>query len=412
MKFSDFMMSIHEHDVDLSTYMAPNNFTTAKEEFLTNPELVMPNFTYDYYDFKESLTRLDEIEQQLFTASSSLHATQVQIIVEYLASVKTKLTGLMAMQQYREQRSLGVTQESIAALRKTITDMNLALNSPPKSKTYRYLLDNPTIRRTSFVPKPKTIQKFGELLDQKWAKSFSRIDTAKGEYSPQEVCDLVNTVIREDFGFATEFRAKIDEKKTNMNVDQSSRILDIPSKRSNGKYTSKTIRKKVLGHETFGHLYRAAFMQAKHPEIGIPLPGYNIFEEGVTKCIEQALDGEYELAGAESYVICGIAFCDKTTFREAFNRYCEYMRVRKASFALSEKTMGIIFSRTTRAFRGTGDIPWSASTVYFKGPEKVWPFIEQHIDDPKLLWRLLFESGKTDPTLKSHQQLLRLYEEL
>ena len=127
MKFSDFMMSIHEHDVDLSTYMAPNNFTTAKEEFLTNPELVMPNFTYDYYDFKESLTRLDEIEQQLFTASSSLHATQVQIIVEYLASVKTKLTGLMAMQQYREQRSLGVTQESIAALRKTITDMNLAL---------------------------------------------------------------------------------------------------------------------------------------------------------------------------------------------------------------------------------------------------------------------------------------------
>lgn len=152
-------------------------------------------------------------------------------------------------------------------------------------------------------------------------------------------------------------------------------------------------------------------MQAKHPEIGIPLPGYDTFEEGVTKCIEQALRGNYESAGAVSYNVCGAAFCDKLTFREAFDRHCEYVRIRNASVALSEKAINAAFARTTRAFRGTGDIPWSASTVYFDGPEKVWPFIEEHIDEPEVLWKLLFESGKTDPTLESHRKLLELYDE-
>ncbi len=411
MKFSDFMMAIHACDVDLPTYMTPNNFTVARKEFLANPELIMPNFTYDRYDFTEELAKLGEIEQELLATSSDLRPAQAQIVTEYIANVKTKLTGLIAMQQYREQRSLNASQASLAALRKTIEDMNATLNSPPDPGIYRYLLKNPVTRHAYFVPKPETVQKFRELLDQKWAKSFTRIDATREEYSPQEVCDLVNTIIQEDFGFETSFWARVDEKKTGMNVDQINRILDIPRKRSGGKYTPSTLRKIVLGHETFGHLYRAAFMQTKHPEIGIPLPGYITFEEGVTKCIEQALGGEYKLAGAESYVICGIAFCDKMTFRQAFNRYCEYMYIRKASFELSEETINILFSRTTRAFRGTGDIPWSDSTVYLNGPEKVWPFIEKHIDDPEFLWKMLFESGKTDPTLSSHQKLVELYEE-
>lgn len=410
-KFSDFMMAIHACDVDLPTYMTPNNFTAAKEEFLANPELSMPNFTYDNYDFTEELAKLSEIEKELLATSSDLHPAQAKIVTEYIANVKTKLTDLMAMQQYRDQRSLNASPASLAALRKSIEDMNATLNSLPEPETYRYLLEHPTAEHTNFVPKPETIQKFGELLNQKWAKSFARIDTTKEEYSPQEVCDLVNTIIQEDFGFETSFRARVDEKKTCMNVDQINRVLDIPLRRSSGKYTPSTLRKIVLGHETFGHLYRAAFMQAKHPEIGIPLPGYITFEEGVTKCIEQALGGEYELAGAESYVICGIAFCDKMTFREAFDRYCEYICIRGASSALSEKTISVLFSRTVRAFRGTGDIPWSGSTVYFNGPEKVWPFIERHIDDPEFLWKMLFESGKTDPTLSSHQKLVELYEE-
>ncbi len=391
-------MEVHACDVDLVRYMTPNNFATAEREFLTSQRSIMPNFTYDHYDFNGQLAKLSEIDHQLDDEQSGLHPAQVQIISEYLAEVKLKLENLMTMQRYREERDSGASQASLAPLRKSIEDANVRLNGLPEPDVYRCLLENPTAKNTvGFVPEPELIQKFREIFENKWAKSFTRIDKAKYKYSAQEVCDLVNTIIREDFEFKTDFYAEVDEKKTGMNVDQIDHILNVPLYRSNGDFTPETVRRIVLGHETFGHLYRAAFMQSKYPEIGIPLPGYITFEEGVTKCIEQALSGKFEAPGVESYVICGLAACDKLNFKEAFDRYCEYARIRRASPALSEKDLRIIFARTARAFRGTGDIPWSNSIVYFTGPDKVWQFIDRNIDNPELLWRKMFESGKTDP---------------
>lgn len=408
--FTDFMTAIHKHEVDLPTYMTPNNFDTAREEFLANPELEKPNFVYDPYDFTENLRELEEIRWQFSEVpAAGIHASQRAIIAQYLKTVQAKLDTLTMMQTYRSNER-GAKKAVCNAATLGVRQGNLDLNRVPEIPTYEYLLNNPTVKTLGFTPKPETIQKFRELTEQKWSKSFARIDMEESEYTPQEVCDLVNTVIWEDFGFETDFRAEVDEKKALMNVDQTRHVLDIPAKRVNGKFSPQTIRDKVLGHELFGHVYRAAYMQAKHPELSIPLPGYDTFEEGVTKCMEQALNGKCEILGADSYVICGLAYCDSLTFRGAFDSFCEYKVAKNGGKELSPKAINTIFSRTARAFRGTGEVSWTASTVYFNGPAKVWPFIEANIDEPEKLWHLLFESGKTDPTLSSHQNLLRLYE--
>lgn len=194
-----------------------------------------------------------------------------------------------------------------------------------------------------------------------------------------------------------------------MGINQLEHIFEIPAKRANGKFTPKNLRNKVLGHELFGHVYRAAYICPKHPELAITLPCYEVFEEGVTKCIEQALGKGYEISGMESYLLCGMAYCDQLDFRGVFERYLSHRKKQKPDKEITQKTIDTIFSRTNRAFRGTGDIPWTASTVYFNGPHKVWPFIEKLLDQPEKLWHLMFESGKTDPTLTAHQELLKCY---
>lgn len=412
--FYDLMEAVRSCDVDMPTYMSPNNFDEAMAEFFRNSDLRTPNFTYDSYDFTEKRLKLEEIREAIrngTVADYGLEAAQSNLLCKYASEVHAKLADLHLIQAYREAKQSGASKEELIGIRTHIEDFNKILNGLPDEKLYRQLINDPSLKGVGFVPDPVVVQRFGALLEQRWGKSLSRIDNTKTEYTTEEVCDLANTVLKEDFDFETDFRAVIDLKKKGMNVNQLEHVLELPAIRANGPYKPKIIRKKVLGHEMFGHLYRAAcIIYLGFQELAMLLPGYEIFEEGVTKCIEQALGDGYSINDpADHYVVCGAALHDGLDFRATLEKLNEYRKAKEPDKEVTDRKMTARFQRVTRAFRGTGEIPWTATTIYLDGPRKVWPLITALIDQPEKLWKLLFESGKTDPTLASHQELLKCY---
>ncbi len=413
MKLEDFaqvMQEIRDLDVSMVDYLSPRNYEIAKEEFLADARLRKPNFEYDEYDLSDREKELSEVSKRLARKNDDAFERMAQ---EYLSVVNMHLWTLKQMQLYRYFVKRNQSNVSEIRLRqKLLAQCNGILHHAPNETYYHWLLNDTAEAKKLFEPDPEIRQRFRELVESKWKKSLARVDLKREVYQPEEVCALANAVLQEDLGFETDFRAELNAQRKLMNINQLKHIFELPVERSNGGYTPEVVRSLVLGHETFGHIYRTAFMWLKHSELAMRLPGYEVFEEGVTMCLEQALSDNITVGiptSVENYIINGLAYCDKLDFRDTFEKYCDYYRARMAIAELDQKTVNAIFGRVARCFRGTGDVPWTASIVYFEGPLLVWQYIERLIDQPERLWRNLFEAGKTDPTLPLHRNLLKAY---
>ncbi|MBR2994592.1 DUF1704 domain-containing protein [Candidatus Saccharibacteria bacterium] len=160
----------------------------------------------------------------------------------------------------------------------------------------------------------------------------------------------------------------------------------------------------TIAHELCTHAYRALVYE-EHPIAAFSheLPGNEEIDEGIAKCCEQAVAGKYSDSGIEHYINIGLANFKGKNFREIFEiqqkllylQKCKPDETPEAKAARFHEKDSAIFSRTTRCFRGTGELPNNKDLVYYNGANRVWKYIEDHIDDPDLL-DSLFLSGKSD----------------
>ncbi len=111
-------------------------------------------------------------------------------------------------------------------------------------------------------------------------------------------------------------------------------------------------------------------------------------DEGIAECVEQALKGEYEDFGVDHYINIGLATFKNKNFREVYE-------IQKDLKSLTGEDDSKVLNAVQRCFRGTGELPNNKDLAYYNGVNRVWCYIEEHLDDPEL-FDSLFLSGKAD----------------
>lgn len=442
MNFAERMALIQSLEPDLVSELSPTNLEEAKEQFLTDTTLARPAFVYG--NAREHLVE-EEIARVLPAAFDRAGYEEMacrDILMLAVQRLHMQLSLLSAIEDSREnfdsnlleaqEFSQEIWSYNTVLYGKINEDIFYALLEQQLAKTSKHSLlsremvlveemrgwlESPEAQNRNaavFVPKPETVQQFGELCRQKMAKSLDRVPMDRDELTADEVCRLVNTILQEDFPYPVEFRAVINEQLKSINVNQHKGTIELPRQRGIGPYTPCVVREIVIGHEVMTHVARTIFAQAHIPDLAVPLPGYGEFEEGVAKAVEQALNGNYQGPNTDHYLAIGMAVCKNLSFREVFDRQCALNLLIKVKPTDTEaevrrkaaKVQNTAFTRTTRCFRGTGRVPLTKDLVYYNGQMRAWHYIENRIDEPEKLWRMLFESGKTDPTNSLHQELM------
>lgn len=440
MKFAEAMAMLEQAGPELVTELTPANAKQAQENFLADETKVKPDFVYDdATDYLESMKKvaqlMKEVKQEEFSEA------QLMIFREVWRQTKMKYIMLDAIRHYRHSRS--------ELARKTTASCALDLFGKPEEDIYRSLwaerleqiterLDRLSAKDSHlsevkedlarlkdrflipmktkpaiFVPQPSTVTKFRDFCWQRWRKTLERVDLEK-IYTPEEVCGLLNTIFQEDFSYPVKWSAVISKNKTALNTNQIKRQYEIPRHRAKGPYTGKVILSIIIGHELLVHVARREYAEAHYPDLAVPFPDYLEFEEGVAKTVEQALGDGFERNGIDHYLTAGMAFYDRMNFREIFEVHRDQLflqsiepndtpevRAKKKQKAINEA-----YRLTLRCLRGTGVVPLTNNLVYYNGTMRAWRYIEERIDQPDKLEKILFCSGKTDPTNALHQKML------
>lgn len=434
MDFAQKMQFLQQLEPSLITEIAPTNYAEAKEEFLSHPRLRTPSFVYGHspHDHREE----DEICYQamrIFGKSAFASEDEHQAFWEYSHYIENTIKLLDAMQTYRG----GKTNQAGA-----IKGRNYDLYDEIDCETYRALLGREVAMQRSrdldrrdalaleeildkyeiiepkdsklFIPKPETVRAFGELCQAKWQRSFDRVVRSK-EYDADDVADLLREIIYFELPAAKSFQVVVNKERQSLCVKYKQHLIEIPARRAKGPYTTNVLLRTVIGHELMTHVMRTAWAEENCPEVAVPLAGYNEFEEGLARAVEQGLQQMYYPAGAWHYIAIGMAEFDQADFREVFQvqrtlRFLKMVDPRHSEAACEKRWQEATdqaFQCTMRCFRGTGDIPLRKDLMYFNGQQRVWRLIEKHIAErPEELYQSLFESGKTDITNAKHRSLL------
>lgn len=443
MDFAEKMRFLQQLEPSLITELAPTNYAEAKEEFLANPELRTPNFVYGNSRRKFGYNEEGQICDsaiKIFGGSSLVNGDQYQVLLEYVNHILDTLHLLRDMQDYREESDLGKDHNVYTV--GTIRKLNRELYGEIDCETYRALLGREVAMQRSrdldrrdalalseildkyeviepkdaklFIPKLETVRAFGELCQSKWQRSFDRVVRSK-EYDADDVADLLREIIYFDLPAAKSFQVVVNKDRQSLCVRYKQHLIEFPARRAKGPYTTNVLLRTVIGHELMTHVMRTAWAEENCSEVAVPLAGYNEFEEGLARAVEQGLQQMYYPAGAWHYIAIGMAELDQADFREVFQvqrtlRFLKMVDPRHSEAAREERWQEATdqaFQCTMRCFRGTGDIPLRKDLMYFNGQQRVWRLIEKHISErPEELYQSLFESGKTDITNANHRSLL------
>lgn len=421
--------------------LTPTNLPEAREEFLADDTIITPRFEYGKLDEEKvnaNLATLFEVyEQTRETELSQPDRLAVGILTDDRAKANAFLRDTIDYQQAStpEEKEVAAKAHEFSGgelygkpdeatfkhlLKNELAAIDVESLSPEDREMYDSLVEEVGDLGESdiepFQPKPETVARFSEMINELYGPFFKHIPEDKDSFTMQEACDIANEIIREEIGEDyTGYRAVIREDATNCSVNHETREIIFPAERSAGNFTREGL-KRILVHEFGTHVYRAmVYEEDETTALSHEMPGNEEIDEGIAKCCEQAITGEYSVSGVEHYINIGLAFFKGKNFREVFEiqRKIAYLKgcgrnpkespeEREARFHKSDK---LIFSRTMRCFRGTGELPNCKDLVYYNGAMKVWKYIEENIDDPDLLDHL-FLSGKTDITDKDQERLV------
>lgn len=429
-KFQELMEKMAKVNVMPSSKLNATNVEEAKREFLANPDMTTPNFQYadlNLADVMERLRVLDGLMQE--SASAELMELERSILQMVSEFYRERLLFLYHTIMYQQT-------ERFPEERKTVQNeymrVNVRLYGEPDYRTFRALLceklnEVPVgqlseVSRVQYIqlrerllggapevspvyaPSRETVAGFAELLEDFFGEFLAHMPEDKEVFTSEEACAILNEIIRQELPDTTKFRAVVSEKAENISVDQANRRIKIPQHRAKGELSREDVRALLIGHELGVHAYRSiAVEDATIPAIVHGFPDRHGADEGLAKCVEQALRGEYAVSGVYHYINIGLATFRGMNFREVFEAERDLKMLLEArldetpeEYAVRRrKTENAVFNDVRRCFRGTGVLPNFKDLVYFNGSQQVWRFIEEHIGSYDFL-ETLFLSGKTD----------------
>jgi len=412
---------IDKTNVTVYEKLNASNDKVAKAEFLDNPDLVHPNNEYGNLNEEEvhkNLEELDSIEQSL--ASSWMNDKQKRLIAMVLNDSRKKNEFLAANLAYNTAN----TPEEKAKMAEWHKEANANLYGEPNESTFYALLNEKLasikpeqlseeersiydrlIERASlpegvenkrFKPQPETIERFSELVKDFFENFLKHIPEEQEKFSSKEAAKIVNEIVATEFGSdEIDYHAVIDEKVSNASASRG--VIKFPS---DAMYDRGRLSALIV-HELGTHAMRAIPYQLQEIKpFATSMPDNETFDEGIAGCVEQALKGEYRDFGVDHYINIGLATFKGMNFREIYEFQMDLKR-------LTGENTGKVLNAVQRCFRGTGELPNNKDLAYYNGVERVWRYIEEHIDDLEL-FDTLFLSGKTD--IQNPEQEALVYE--
>lgn len=431
---------IDKTDVTVYEKLNATNMKAARDEFLSDSSLIHPNNIYgklDPEEVSENLATLDTVEAEL-TDDDTISDKQKRYINIVLDDHRRANDFLAANIAYNSATTPEEKAEAAAYHRET----NEAYFGKPDEDTFYTLLQEKLdkihpealrpedqaiyqsllgaigpmkpVEKGRFKPQPETVARFSEIVQDFFEGPLSHIPEDQETFTPDEAANIVNEIIHEEIGDdETNYRAKVHPERASASVDPVARSITFPGSRPKGDYTRKELQT-IIVHELGTHVFRAVTYE-KHPLIALShgLPGNEEWDGGVAKCVEQAIAGEYQDSGIDHYINIGLATFKDKNFREVFDigtmlKFLEGAKPDETDAERAERLEKIRianFNPVQRCFRGTGELVNNKDLVYYNGANKVWQYIEEHIDDPELMDRL-FLDGKTLPTEPDQASLI------
>lgn len=409
--FGELVGQIASTDVEVYKRLNASNDKEAKAEFVERPELVHPRNEYGNLDAEEvrrNLGTLDMVEEQLVGAGlSDKRQRLVGLLVE---DCRRKNVFLAANLAYND----ATTEEEKAQAAEFHRQANEALYGRPDEQTFYTLLNEQLaqikVEELSeedralydrmmeqigpieqpeggrFKPRPETVERFAELTEHFFGGFLAHIPDGQEEFSSEEVVGILNEILETEFGEGeVPYRAVVDEKASNADASHEQRLINFPP----GKTYSRAKVKGLMVHELGTHVMRAIpYMDSEIRAFSTGLPGNETFDEGIAKCVEQAINGRYEDSGIDHYINIGLATFKGKNFREVYD-------IQMALKHLTGKNSGTVLNAVQRCFRGTGEMPNNKDLAYYNGANQVWEYIDEHLDDPEL-FDDLFLTGKAN----------------
>lgn len=437
--FHELLEKVSATDITVYEILNPTNTASARAEFISNPNLTKPNFEQGninptvisqnlgtisniYSEIENAnLSNIEELTLQIITDDNAKKNAFVQDCINYnAATTPAEKAACAETHQFTNEALYGLPDEDTfySLLSDQLAKISVDSLSDADKKLYDSLIsDIGEIKPTNvdrFKPHPETVERFSEMVNLLFENFWQHIPEGKDEFTTEEACAITNQIIQDEIGQDnTEYRAIMSEQDTNVSVNHDKRAIIFPVNRAAGNF-SRLGLKKILVHELCTHAYRAlVYEDSEIPALSHGLPGNVDIDEGIAKCCEQAVEGKYSDSGVEHYINIGLANFKHKNFREVFDiqQKLLYLKGCKPEESDADKSSriheknNIIFNRTMRCFRGTGELPNNKDLVYYNGANLVWHYIEDHIDDPNLLDNL-FLSGKSNILDENQSRLI------
>lgn len=421
--FDEISELISESDITVYERLNPTNAKAAKEEFLQNPEMTRPNYEYGNLrasEISKNFRYLQQAESKLDSVelTDSRHRLLDYLIdsnrrknnflaanLAYNLATNPESKQLMAEQHREANEALyGKADEGTfyALLKEQIARIDYDGLSDDNKKVYNELLEDigpiPETTGDRFIPQPETVERFSELVNDFYGGFLEHIPEGKESFSSEDMVDIINEILDEEMQDSN-YRARIDPNVSNASAEhkKGDRRIVFPE----GKTYTLSRAKALIVHELGTHVLRATTyaddpIDAFSTETG--MPDTEEFEEGVAKAVEQAINGKFDPfdSGIDHYINIGLATFKNKNFREVYN-------IQSKLKQLTGGDVDTVFVRVQRCFRGTGELPNNKDLIYYNGANRVWQYIENHIDDPEL-FDTLFLTGKTDYLNPEHER--------
>ena len=416
--FNDIVERIGTTYLTVYEQLNASNDKEAKAEFLANPDLVHPRNEYGNLDIEKVLQNLDTLNGVSNELKQSWLTDKEARLAEALAdSSRKKNEFLLANFAYNNAETPEDKASAAAEHKRT----NEALYGTPDESTFYSILQEkiskimpktpeeqarlddllskigtlPEVQVGRFKPKQETVERFSELIRDFFGDFLKYLTEDKNSFTSEEMTSIVNSILENEFDGNPGYKAVIDSEVSNASANHEQRIIKFPQ----DKEYSRDYAAALIVHELGSHVMRAIpYMEHGIPALSIGLPDNETFDEGVAKCVEQAIKGKYKDSGIDHYINIGLANFKGKNFREIYD-------IQMAIKELSGKKTGTVLNSVQRCFRGTGELPNNKDLAYYNGAEQVWRYIEAHIDDPELMDHL-FLSGKTVVTDKDQERVI------
>lgn len=424
-----------ELEPKILTAFTPENAKVAKADFLANASLDKPANNYSKLSVESAgklIDDIDDFETQLEKTESGINPKLIDVYSSSFDFYKKKAEFIKIAAEYNTSDDSDIKSQKA----REFMDLNIELFNEPDKSVYQSLinekfkkikkdkLDQSSLglyeelklsisgneaESKRFVPSQELVDEMGERLDFLFANFFRHLPDQE-KFNPEEIASIFGAIVSEEFhGAADDWKIDLSDKKKAITVNSEEKTIYIPIDR---KPAARADLKGLIAHEIGTHMMRAVMgEQSGIGMLQLGLDGYTDAEEGVAKVLEQSAKGKFSDSGIDHYITIGLAYFENMNFRQVFDFKWKMNAIEKAAKngeltgEIIEESKSWAYDQAQRIFRGTGELPFFKDLAYYNGSMKVWQYVNDNIDDPWMLDRILLD-GKSDMLDSSHQRIV------